>query len=235
MVPRPGGEGRRRHSTREADPQNSHSAYRRVPVSRVHERPASYATLSGISTEPLSTRLSCFAILFFVILVACQDPSGGTIVAPNERQFTVAAEGDSDLAQCAIFNCRTITYEEKSELEAELNNAFYIYMGDGRYECASLVLNSMNTVNHMTYVGTVPVWDWDESGNFGRVIGVSVPPHGSQYLDLDYMRQLGSINGILKTLIHEEYHLEDPHLIPTKTPGYLAEPPAKRAENDCTI
>ncbi len=93
-----------------------------------------------------------------------------------------------------------------------------------------------------TYAGGQEVWKYNFQYNrWEQVIGESIAYNGSVYVDMAYMRRLGSVNGYLRTFINETFHNQDPNLAgPTRLTGsardsYNAEPPAIKAENDCTI
>ena len=215
----------------EADPAGT---VRRPTPAALWEVSAACTTSRGTALRHSTTELICFAALFLGVAAACNDSRATRITAPTQAQLMITE--DSDPKTCLTWGCRTPTYEENSEIDAELTNAFYIYAGDGRTECMSLILNAMNTLRYGLYVGTTVVYGTDPStGYFGKVIGEAHAPTGSVYVNLDYMRELGSVNGYVKTMVHEQFHLEDPNLLPKAREGYDWEVPAKKAANDCTI
>jgi hypothetical protein len=197
---------------------------------------ASQGTMRCNSARACSPNPLAVVIVLLSLVAACDGLSGERIVAPQSQRW-VAAETDSHPQLCAAWACRTMYPNEEQEITSNLDFAWYTYVAEGRWTCANLIMSARSTMNQgMVYVGQQWRMEWDpRTGQLERVVGEADANHGSIYVDMDYMRQLGTVNGYILTMLHEQFHLEDPNLQGTVRDDYDWEPPALRAENDCTI
>jgi hypothetical protein len=160
------------------------------------------------------------------VALACENSSSAGIMAPGQPMKYV--EPDSNPARCAIWQCRSLTEQEEADMNNNLGSLYYYYISNYNYDCAQLVLDGLKSLdNKAVYYG-----EKDRYGTSGvRIMGETDLANNAMYISS--LRNLGSMTDVIITVLHEQFHLNDPQLHPWGD-SYDPEPPTRAAvDRDC--
>lgn len=185
-----------------------------------------------MSSSPKAPREAAYLFAFavtFIAVVSCGEdavvkplmpvPPDGTL--STEVTYNDYAPGDSSPQACAMFDCVSLTPEEKAEMLDAASRAIEAAGEANNIECFQLFVGAHGKVSN-NYVFKARAYLTDQ---YGRAItGAYNYGHGDMYIQTD---RFASNGDMLNTLSHEAAH----------SVGYRDSyaPYAQDVTNDCSI